>query len=78
MGIGIFYLILAWFSANIVIATRMSQTDEAIQKTITAILLALPLGTVLVVIIGLGVIGAGIHECYSGFSGKFQEKFPYV
>ena len=74
-GIGIFYLILAWFAADIVVAARLSQADQAIQKTITAILLTLPLGAVLVVIIGISVIGAGVHECYAGISGKFQKNF---
>lgn len=74
-GIGVFYLILAWIAWNIVIMAQTAPTGEAIPQTLTAVLLALPLGTILVVLIGLGVIGAGVHECYSGISGKFQENF---
>ena len=75
VGVGIFYLFLAWTAWSIIVATQVSVESEAIQKTLTAVLLALPLGAVFVVIIGLGVIGAGIHECYSGVTGKFQENF---
>ena len=45
------------------------------QKTLTGIILALPLGAVLVFLIGLSVIGAGLNECYRGITGKFQEDF---
>ena len=74
-GVGFFYLFLAWTAWNIIVAARAAQADEAIPKTLTSLLLALPLGTVLVFLIGLGIIGAGVHECYSGISGKFQNNF---
>lgn len=74
-GVGFFYLFLGLIAWNITIAARITETNEAIQKTLTGILLALPLGTILVLIIGLSVIGAGVHECYSGISGKFQKNF---
>lgn len=75
VGIGIFYLILAWTAWSIIAAARISQPEQAIQKTLTAVLLTLPFGAVLVGIIGFSVIGAGIHQCYSGISGKYQENF---
>lgn len=76
-GIGFFYCFLAYKAWNLVQATRETpiENGEAIQKTLTAVLLALPLGAILVGIIGLSVIGVGIHECYSGVTGKFQETF---
>lgn len=76
-GIGFFYWFLAYQALNLLAATRANPAGgaEAIQKTLTAILLALPLGALLVGIIGLSVIGVGIHECYSGVTGKFQEAF---
>lgn len=74
-GVGIFWLFLAWTAWSIFIAERLSDGNREITKTLAAILLALPLGTFLVFLIGLSVIGAGIHECYSGISGKYKENF---
>lgn len=76
VGVGIFYLILAWSAWDILSMAHISFENGAMQKTLTAFLLAIPiLGVILVFFIGLGVIIAGIHECYSGLSGKFQESF---
>lgn len=33
------------------------------------------MGAILLFLIGLSTIGAGLHECYSGFSRKYQENF---
>ncbi|MBC7900214.1 MAG: DUF1206 domain-containing protein [Saprospiraceae bacterium] len=75
VGVGIFYFGLAWSAWSIVAAARVSTENGEVQKTLAAILLALPLGAVLLFLIGLTVMGAGVHECYSGFSGKFRENF---
>lgn len=76
VGIGIFYCFLAWKAWELVAAIGAPESDAvAIQKTLTAFLLALPLGAFVVGIIGLSVIGVGVHECYSGVTGKFQETF---
>ena len=75
VGIGIFYLFLAWTAWSTIVTAQTVADDGAIQKTLTAFLLALPFGTILVVVIGLIVMGAGVHECYSGLTGKFQENF---
>lgn len=71
IGIGVFYIILAWTAFGLVLSAQ--STAEDLQKTIIVILLALPLGAVLVGIVGLSVVGAGIHQCYAGISGKFKE-----
>ncbi len=39
------------------------------------ILLEIPFGVVIVFIIGLSLIGAGVHECYAGISGKFRRYY---
>lgn len=75
VGVGIFYLFLAWTAWGFFVATRVTVENGAVQKTFTTILLALPLGGFLVAFIGLVVIGAGINECYSGVTGKFRENF---
>ncbi len=33
------------------------------------------MGAILVARVGLIVIGAGVHECYSGVSGKYREAY---
>jgi len=74
-GIGIFYLYLAWTALDLVLTAHVTGENGTVQKTFISLLLAVPLGAFLAAIIGLGVIGAGIHECYSGISGKYQENF---
>jgi len=74
-SVGFFYLFLAWTAWSIILSTQVLGGNGTIQKTLTAVLLAVPLGFILVGLIGLSVIGAGIHECYSGVTGKFQEAF---
>ena len=74
-GVGLFYLFLAWTAWEIVLTTQVAVQNGTIQKTLTAIFLALPLGVIFVFLLGLVVIGAGVHECYSGVTGKFKENF---
>ena len=76
-GVGIFYLFLAAIATNIIVAERGEDVAEngEIPRTLAAFLLALPLGSILMTLIGLGIIGAGVHECYSGLTGKYQESF---
>jgi hypothetical protein len=72
---GFFYFFLAWTAWSIVLTAQVSVENGTVQKTLTGIILALPLGAVLVFLIGLSVIGAGLNECYRGITGKFQEDF---
>ena len=74
-GTGIFYLFLAWTALKIITTANVAVENGGVQKTITAIILAFPLGAVLIFLIGLIVIGAGFSECYRGVSGKFKEDF---
>lgn len=74
-GTGFFYLFLAWTAWSIVTTVNVSVQNGAVQKTMTAVILAFPLGAIVVFLIGLIMIGAGFSECYRGVSGKFQEDF---
>lgn len=74
-GVGLFYFFLAWTAWSIIIAVHAEVQNGTVQKTLTAIILALPLGAALIFLIGLIVIGAGVSECYRGITGKFQEDF---
>jgi len=75
VSVGLFYFFLAWTAWSIVLTAQVSVENGTMQKTLTGVILALPLGAVLVFFIGLIVIGAGINECYRGLTGKFQEDF---
>jgi hypothetical protein len=75
VSVGFFYFFLAWTAWNIVASVGVQVQNGTVQKTLTAVILALPLGAVLVFLIGLSVIGAGVSECYRGITGKFQEDF---
>jgi len=75
VSVGFFYFFLAWTAWSIVLTVGVEVQNGTVQKTMTALILALPLGAILVFIIGLSVIGAGINECYRGLTGKFQEDF---
>jgi len=75
VSVGFFYFFLAWTAWGIILTTQVTVVNGTVQKTLTGIVLTLPLGAVLVFVIGLSVIGAGISECYRGITGKFQEDF---
>lgn len=75
VGVGVFYLYLAWTAWDLILTAHVTLQNGAIQKTFVSILLAVPLGTILVTIIGFIIIGAGVHECYSGITGKYKENF---
>lgn len=72
---GVFYVFLAWTAWTIVATEEVSVQNGKLQKTITGLILALPLGAIIVLIIGLSMVGAGFNECYRGVTGKFQEDF---
>lgn len=75
VGTGVFYLGLAYTAASIIMTEQITDRNGEIPRTFAAILLALPLGASLMFLIGLGIVGAGIHECYSGVTGKYKENF---
>ncbi len=75
VSVGIFYFFLAWTAWVIVLTANIAVENGTIQKTFTAIILALPFGAIIVAVVGLVVIGAGINECYRGLTGKVQENF---
>jgi hypothetical protein len=76
VGIGLFYVGLALTAIEKLLSFRAAETSSQAEETFVSVLLAVPLlGSALLTIIGLGVIGAGFHECYSGVSGKFREAY---
>ncbi|HEY8562897.1 MAG TPA: DUF1206 domain-containing protein [Pyrinomonadaceae bacterium] len=75
IGVGIFYLWLAFSAFNILVTENVRVEGGQVQRTIAGIILAVPLGFMLLFLIGLITIGAGIHECYSGITRKYQNNF---
>ncbi|HEX8248591.1 MAG TPA: DUF1206 domain-containing protein [Pyrinomonadaceae bacterium] len=74
-GVGIFYLGLAFTAWSIITTEQITDRNGEIPRTFAAILLALPLGASFMFLIGLGIVIGGIHECYSGVTGKYKENF---
>lgn len=76
VGLGIFYVGLALSALSFLLSVNASDENGQLPKTIVTVLLAVPLlGVILVFLIGLIIVGAGVHECYSGISGKYQENY---
>ena len=76
IGIGIFYLGLSASAFEIILAARAADSTAQTAGSFMGILLAIPIfGAMLSVFIGLGSIGAGLHECYSGLTGKYRENY---
>ena len=75
--IGFFYLGLAVSALEIVLAAHsVADGSSTAEETLISIVLAVPvIGALFIFLIGLGVIGAGLHECYSGVSGKFRNNY---
>lgn len=76
VAIGLFYWGLAYSALDIILAARVNVVNSEAEETLVALLISVPLiGAIVVSLIGIGVIGAGFHECYNGFSGKFRDNY---
>jgi len=73
--VGFFYIGLGISAAEIVIASGKTRESSQAEETFIALLIAIPLGSILLGLIGLGVMVAGANECYNGVSGKFRENY---
>jgi hypothetical protein len=73
---GVFYFGLSVAAAEIVFAARVEVASSQAEETFVAVLLALPVvGIIWAVTIGLGLVGAGVSEAYSGLSGRFRTSY---
>jgi hypothetical protein len=73
---GFFYLGLAVSAIEILLVVHVTDGSSQAEETFIAVVLAVPvLGALFIGLVGLGVIGAGFHECYSGVTGKFRENY---
>jgi hypothetical protein len=74
--IGFFYLGMAISALEIVVASRGDGINSQAEETFVGLLLTIPvLGAIYAVIVGIGLIVAGVSEFYSGVSGKFTENY---
>ncbi len=73
--VGIFYIGLAISAVEIILSSRVAADSSEAEETFITLLRAVPGGSLFVVLIGIGVVIAGIHECYSGLVGKFRENY---
>lgn len=75
-GIGLFYLGLAVSALEIITAESVTDASSQAEETFVAVLTGVPvIGSIIIVLIGLGVIGAGLNECYSGLSGRYRDNY---
>lgn len=76
VGIGLFYIGLSISALEIVLSSATDpNVSGQVEETFIAVLVSLPLGWLLLALIGLGVMIAGASECYNGLSGKFRENY---
>jgi hypothetical protein len=73
--VGLFYIGLALSAAEIIWSSGVPADSSEAEETFITLLRAVPGGSLFVVLIGIGVVIAGIHEGYSGLVGKFRENY---
>ena len=74
--IGVFYFGLGISAAEIIVAAKLNAGNSQAEETFVSVLLMVPgLGALWAVVIGLGLVGAGLNEAYTGLSGKFRATY---
>jgi hypothetical protein len=74
--IGIFYLGMAASAVEIVLAAHVDSSSSYAEETFVGMLLMVPVfGVVWAEIIGIGLVGAGVSELMTGFTGTFQDTY---
>lgn len=71
---GLAYVFLAWTAASIVFGWGSSGSGNSRQEW-TATLMAQPFGRWIVGIIGVVIIGVGLHHFYRAYKAKFMEEY---
>jgi hypothetical protein len=73
--IGVFYLYLSLYALGVLFESNTTESGSQFGKSVTGVLMSVPLGILIVLFIGLGFLGAAFHEFYSGISSKYQENY---
>ncbi len=69
------YLVLAYIAYGIMKSGGSSGSNST--TDITAKVISMPGGTIIITLIGLALIGAGLYGIYSGFSSKMEKRFDW-
>ena len=73
--IGVVYLGLSYSAVQLILGHGAGKGSDETTKGWTAFALMFPLGQLFVGLVGLGVIGFGLWQCYKAFTAKFRRKW---
>jgi hypothetical protein len=73
--IGVVYAGLSFSAVRLVLGHGAGKNSDETTRGWTAFALMFPLGQLLVGLVGLGVIGFGLWQCYKAFTAKFRRKW---
>jgi Domain of Unknown Function (DUF1206) len=73
--IGVVYAGLSFSAVRLILGGDAGRNSDETTKGWTAFALTFPLGQLLVGLVGLGVIGFGLWQCYKAFTAKFRNKW---
>jgi hypothetical protein len=73
--IGVVYAGLSYSAVQLILGHGAGKGSDETTRGWTALALMFPLGQLLVGLVGLGVIGFGLWQCYKAFTAKFRRKW---
>ena len=73
--IGVVYAGLSFSAVRLILGHSAGKNSDETTKGWTALALMFPLGQLLVGLVGLGVIGFGLWQCYKAFTARFRRKW---
>jgi uncharacterized membrane protein YidH (DUF202 family) len=73
--IGVVYGGLGYSTVRLILGHGAGKGSDETTKGWTAFALSFPLGRWLVALVGLGVVGFGLWQCYKAFTAKFRHKW---
>ena len=73
--IGVVYAGLSFSAVRLILGHGAGKGSDETTKGWTAFALMFPLGQLFVGLVGLGVIGFGLWQCYKAFTAKFRKKW---
>ena len=73
--IGVVYAGLSYSAVQLILGHGAGKGSDETTKGWTAFALMFPLGQLLVGLVGLGVVGFGLWQCYKAFTARFRRKW---
>jgi hypothetical protein len=73
--IGFVYMGLSYSAVSLVLGGSAGKTSDESARGWTALALMFPLGRLVVALVGLGVVGFGLWQCYKAFTARFRRKW---